>query len=131
VESSEVRFDISELARLGGVSPRTLRYWGERGLLRPVGRGPGGRRAFGPEALERIRFIGRLKRLGLTLRQIAELNEAFERGRTPKMLDHLEALLDQRLAEIAERLAELRRLEDDLRAYRDHIRSRNARNPQP
>ncbi len=119
--------DIAELARRAGVSSRTIRYYGELGLLPATGRGPGGRRLYGPEALERLRFIGRLKGLGLTLEEIGRLNRAFARGSTPELLGELEVLLDQQLATVDRRLEELQKLRQELVVYRDRIRTRRAR----
>lgn len=119
--------DIAELAAEAGVSARTIRYYGELGLLSAEGRGPGGRRRYGEEALERLRFIARLKQLGMTLEEIADLNESFARGRTPAMLARLEPLLDARLDQVDRRLAELQRLRADLAAYRDRIRTKRIR----
>ncbi|MDH4246698.1 MAG: MerR family transcriptional regulator, partial [Deltaproteobacteria bacterium] len=64
---------IGTLARHAGVSTRTIRYYEEIGLLKTARRFAGGRRIFGSEALERLRFIGRLKRLGFSLEEIREL----------------------------------------------------------
>lgn len=86
-------FDITELAAQAGVSSRTLRYYGELGLISSDGRGPGGRRHYAPDTLERLRFIDRLKQLGLTLEEIGLLARSFERGNTAAMLDELETLL--------------------------------------
>lgn len=116
--------DISQLATRSGVSSRTVRYYGELGLLRPSARGPGGRRLYGADACQRLRFIARLKSLGLTLDQIGELNSAFDRGATPAMLDHLDSLLARRLEEIDARVAELQSLASELRSYQDHVRLR-------
>lgn len=116
--------DIAELARAAGVSARTIRYYGELGLLRATGRGPGGRRNYAADALERLRFIGRLKQLGMTLEEIGELNDAFDRGRTPAMLARLEELLDARVAQVDERLRDLERLQRDLRDYRARIHTK-------
>jgi DNA-binding transcriptional MerR regulator len=116
--------DIAALARAAGVSARTIRYYGELDLLTAVRRGPGGRRRYGPDALERLRFIARLKHLGMTLDEIAELNRAFARGRTPAMLERLLELLDARLAQVGERLRDLGKLEAELRDYRGRIAAR-------
>lgn len=119
-------FDIADLARAAGVSARTIRYYGELGLLDAEARGPGGRRRFGSEALERLRFIARLKQLGMTLEEIGALNDAFASGRTSAMLARLLPMLDARLLQVDERLGELQRLRADLTSYRDRIRSKRA-----
>ena len=119
--------DISELAQLAGVSSRTIRYYGERGLVLPESRGPGGRRLFHPDALDRLRFIHRLKHLGMRLEDIAQLNAAFEQGDTPGMLNELDSLLEQRLQELTVRQAELEDLNSELHSYRERIRAKRDR----
>ena len=90
--------DIADLASEAGVSSRTIRYYGELGLLDIEARGPGGRRLYGEDALERLLFITRLKHLGMTLEEIGNLNHAFDRGQTSAMLTHLDDLLLARRA---------------------------------
>jgi DNA-binding transcriptional MerR regulator len=116
--------DITDLAAQAGVSARTIRYYGELGLLPAAERGPGGRRRFGADAPERLRFIARLKRLGLTLEEIGDLNRRFSAGATPAMLAALLPKLDQRLAQVEESLTELTTLKQDLASYRDRISRR-------
>jgi len=116
---------IGALARQAGVSTRTVRYYEEIGLLRTARRYAGGRRVFEPDALERLRFIGRLKRLGVSLDEIAELHEIFALQRpTRAMLHVLDDKLAEHLGALEEQLRELGRLREDLRAYQSHIRRR-------
>ena len=118
---------IGGLARAAGVSTRTVRYYEEIGLLRTARRFAGGRRVFDADALERLRFIGRLKRLGFSLEEIAELNAVFELQRsTAAMLQVLDGQLGQRLESLADRLRELERLREELLSYRQHIGRRLA-----
>ncbi len=124
ITASEPGFDIADLARQADVSSRTIRYYAELGLLAPSGRGPGGRRLYGPDALERLHFIARLKQLGLTLDEIGALNRSFDRGRTRAMLADLERMLDDRIAQVRERIGQLEALESELQAYRDRIRAK-------
>ncbi|KAA3612917.1 MAG: MerR family transcriptional regulator [Planctomycetota bacterium] len=126
MSGSESAFDIAELAQRAQVSSRTIRYYGELGLLPHCGRGPGGRRLYGQDALERLGFIQRLKGLGLTLEEIGQLNQAFARGRTEGMLDELEALLLHHLESVHLRIEDLRRLHEQLGQYLDHIRRRRS-----
>ncbi len=119
-------YDIAALAEAAGVSTRTLRYYGELGLLPAASRGPGGRRRFAADAPARLRFIARLKHLGMTLEEIGELNTAFDRGRTPAMLARLLELLDARLDQVGERLRDLQSLEAELRDYRRRIAAKKS-----
>lgn len=125
--SAKHAWDIAELAREAALSARTIRYYEELGLVKPTGRGTSNRRLYGADALERLRFIGRLKSLGLTLDEIAELNRSFDRGNTPAMLDDLDEMLGERLAQLAEKKRELAQLQKDLDRYRARIRERRQR----
>ena len=118
-------YPIGSLAREAGVSTRTIRYYEEIGLLKTARRYAGGRRVFQSDALERLRFIGRLKRLGFSLEEISELNDVFEmRQSTAAMLGVLDRQLETHMNTIDEQLAELSRLRDDLTIYRERIGGR-------
>jgi DNA-binding transcriptional MerR regulator len=116
---------ISELAEKTGVSPRTLRYYEELGLLPGVRRRAGGRRVYGRDEVERLRFIQRLKRLGLSLAEIRDLNAVHAiQGSTRAMLVRLEELLGKQLAELDGRIGELQALREEIQKYRAHVASR-------
>jgi len=61
--------DITEVARLTGLTARALRFYEARGLVMPL-RSASGRRYYGPAELERLHQIVAMKRAGLTLAQI-------------------------------------------------------------
>ncbi|MEE2677165.1 MAG: MerR family transcriptional regulator [Myxococcota bacterium] len=116
---------IAEVCSITGLSPRTVRYYEEVGLLPGVRRRAGGRRVYGPDEIERLRFIGRLKALGLSLAEIKELNAVYAiGGSTRAMLERLEGVLEQRLGDLDRRIAELCTLRDEIAKYRDHVGSR-------
>ncbi len=107
------------------LSPRTVRYYEELGLLANVRRRAGGRRVYGPDEIERLRFIQRLKALGLSLAEIGELNAVHALGgSTRAMLGRLDELLGRRLEDIESRLGELARLRDEIAKYRGRVTSR-------
>ncbi|WP_228983081.1 MerR family transcriptional regulator [Streptomyces sp. DH12] len=71
---------MEELAEAAGITPRTLRFYRERGLIPPPRRE--GRIAwYGPHHLARLRTIAGLLERGHTLNGIADLASAFESGR--------------------------------------------------
>jgi DNA-binding transcriptional MerR regulator len=118
-------FTISEVGAATGLSARTVRYWEELGLLPGVRRRAGGRRVYGSDELERLRFIQRLKALGLSLAEVKELNAVYAiGGSTRAMLERLDVLLGRRLAELDARIAELRDLRDEIEIYRGRVRGR-------
>ncbi|MCS5637609.1 MAG: MerR family transcriptional regulator [Myxococcota bacterium] len=108
-------------ARLG-LSARTIRYYEELGLLPGVRRRTAGRRVYGASELERLRFIERLKKLGLSLGEIKQLNALYAiNGSTGAMLGHLGELLDAHLAKLDGRISELMGLREEMGRYREHV----------
>ena len=86
-----------------------MRYYERLGLLPRPARSAAGYRRYDQGAVERLRFVKGAQRVGLRLREIAELLEVMDRGQCP--CGHTEALLRQRLAEVdaqLDRLAVLR-----------------------
>ena len=125
VQPAEVAYPIGALARIAGVSTRTVRSYEEIRLLETARRFSGGRRVFGPDALERLRFIARLKRLGFSLEEIRHLNEVFSLQRsTVQMLHVLDGQLEAHIRQLDEQLQELTALRGDLEAYRQRIGTR-------
>lgn len=118
---------ITEVCQRTGLSPRTLRYYEEIGLLPDVRRSEGGRRVYGPDALERLGFIQRLKALGLSLAEIRELNAVYAiGGSTEALLERLHELLGHHLDDVDQRLAALADLRSELARYRTHVEERLA-----
>lgn len=116
---------IAKVCERTGLSPRTVRYYEEIGLLPGVRRSEGGRRVYGADEVERLGFITRLKALGLSLKEIRELNAVHAiGGSTEAMLERLHDLLDVHLSDVDRRLSELRDLRDQLATYRDHVEAR-------
>lgn len=122
---AEPSLTIRQVCDQTGLSPRTVRYYEELGLLPDVRRKSGGRRVYRADELERLRFIQRLKTLGLSLAQIRELNAVYAiAGSTRDMLARLDRLLDERLEQLDARIAELTDLRGEIHRYRVHIQRR-------
>jgi DNA-binding transcriptional MerR regulator len=68
-----VVLQIGEAANRVGLSLRTIRHWGEVGLVVPSGRSAGGFRLYTEDDVERMLFIKTLKPLDLSLEQIRDL----------------------------------------------------------
>ena len=64
-------YGVDELADLGGVTRRTVRYYIQEGLL-PAPLGVGRGRHYGPEHLERLLRIKAMQERGLALSEVRE-----------------------------------------------------------
>jgi DNA-binding transcriptional MerR regulator len=79
-EPGEARFRIGEVAAQAGVSPRTLRYYQELGLLDPAGLSPGGSRRYSARDVARLRRILELRDvMGFDLERINIILHAEDR----------------------------------------------------
>ena len=76
-ESSEACLQIGEVAERTGVTQRTLRFYEEKGLLRPPTRMEGGFRLYSEDDVSRVEHIRRLQNLlGVALAEIKEMVDA-------------------------------------------------------
>jgi DNA-binding transcriptional MerR regulator len=121
-------YQIGELANLLEMSPRTIRYYEEIGLLNSVKRIEGGKRIYTDKDFQRLRFITRLKHLGLTLSEMLELEDIYQIHRTDrKVLSRLLELLDTHAVKIDERINSLNKLRADIISYQEKVRQKLSR----
>ncbi len=79
VDATEPYLQIGEVADRTGVTQRTLRFYEERGLLKPPSRMDGGFRLYSDDDVARVEQIKRMQSLlGLTLAEIKDMVEAEE-----------------------------------------------------
>ncbi|TVT32537.1 MerR family transcriptional regulator, partial [Amycolatopsis rhizosphaerae] len=130
-----MRFSISEVARISGVSARTLRHYDQLGLLPPAEVGRNGYRWYGRGELLRLQRILLLRRLGLGLERIGEvlrqgtgeaeaLHEQLVRLRAER--EHLDRVIGAVEATIADlgaaRISDPERFFEGLRQEKDAMR---------
>ena len=78
-DGTEAYLQIGEVADRTGVTQRTLRFYEEKGLLRPPSRMDGGFRLYSEQDVQRVGHIRRLQNLlGVTLAEIKEMVDAEE-----------------------------------------------------
>ena len=122
-------YTITELAREFDITPRTIRYYEDQGLISPKREGSGGRvRVYGARDRIRLKLTLRGKRLGLTLSEIKDLVDMYDSpkdssaqlqrflavlARHREMLEQQREDLEVTLSEIAMHEAQCRRLLDD------------------
>ena len=122
-------YTITELAREFDITPRTIRFYEDQGLMSPKREGSGGRvRVYGARDRTRLKLTLRGKRLGLTLSEIKDLVDMYDSpkdssaqlqrflavlGRHREMLEQQREDLELTLSEIALHEAQCRRLLDE------------------
>lgn len=102
----------NEIAKLAGVSVRTLRHYHAIGLLPEPPRGENGYRDYGAEDLVRLLRIKRLSSLGFSLSRIGEVLDEMDANLADAIGPNADAALDELDRELAlqiERLQEQRR----------------------
>jgi len=108
--ASDPVYTIGELSKRFDLTYRALRFYESRGLLEPRRRGSS--RLYGIKDVERLTFIVKAKKLGLTLTAIAQTLREADSGQTLRLsretcLAQI-AALERKLAQTQEALAELR-----------------------
>lgn len=116
---------IGELARTVDLSQRTIRYYEEIGLLHSVRRIENGKRVYTDDDVRRLKFINRLKVLGLSLAEMVELEKVYRTQRNNReILPKLLAILDERVVQIDDRISQLTALKTEIREYQVRLRGK-------
>ncbi|HWF56499.1 MAG TPA: MerR family transcriptional regulator [Solirubrobacteraceae bacterium] len=140
--ATEQRLRIGEVAEQTGVTPRTIRYWEEIGLLEAgAERVQGKHRCYTPAEVDRIREIVRLRDLlGLSLEQLSQLVEA-ETARAAlrkelhvtedpenrqRILTELLGHIETQLSLVHSRRLEIEQLEEELSTKQALVKTRLA-----
>lgn len=111
------RFAISDLAREFGITPRTIRFWEDQGILAPEREGRN--RVFTRRDRARLKMALRGKRLGLSLAEIKDLIGMYSgtEDETPQLIECLRIMsrrreaLEQQREDIEAMLAEISQFE--------------------
>ena len=124
-EGGPAAYRIGEVAAKVTLTERTIRYYEELGLLDSVKRLEGGTRVYTDDDVRRLKFIRKLKVLGLSLQEMHELDGLYQQRRSNRgVLPRLIELLDAHLETVDGRIAELQTLRDEIRTYREHVAQR-------
>ena len=103
------QYTTGEIARLCGVSVRTVQYYDSRGILTPGALSEGGRRLYSEGDVRRLRIICFLRGIGLSIGSIAELLAEKDPGSVIALL--LQQQRGQLESEVREKRAQLDVLE--------------------
>jgi len=108
------RYKIGELARLTGLTPRTLRYYEELDLIKSE-RTAGGQRLYGSASRKRLDMIESLKAAGFRLQEIRHLLLEWKRSSVGReAAEKLLAILETKHREVTRTVEILTRLKHQL-----------------
>jgi DNA-binding transcriptional MerR regulator len=103
---------IGDIARKSDVTPATIRYYEEIGLLTPPPRSEGGYRRYSTATLEELQFIKKGQSLGFSLEEIGEILKLSRAGEAP--CSHVLELAQRNLAAADDRIRQLQAFRDRL-----------------
>lgn len=133
----DTHYTITDLAREFDITPRTIRFYENHGLLAPERTGANGtRRVYSARDRTRLKLTLRGKRLGFSLIEVASLLDLYD---SPKgTIAQLRAFLDtiaahrasltQQLSDLTAQLAELDAYETEGRESLEQLRDRQTQN---
>jgi DNA-binding transcriptional MerR regulator len=90
-----MRYTVKQLAKLAGVTPRTLHYYDAIGLLRPANYGDNGYRFYGEEAVLRLQQILFYRELDFSLEQIKAILDRPDFDLLQALQSHRNGLLER------------------------------------
>lgn len=91
-----MEYTVQKLAKIAGVSSRTLRYYDEIGILKPARINSSGYRIYGQAEVDRLQQILFYRELGVSLENIKEIITAPSFDAAAALKEHREKLLAKR-----------------------------------
>lgn len=111
------KYTTGEIAKLCGVTVRTVQYYDNRDLLNPSQLSEGGRRLYSDDDLKRMQVICYLRDMGLSINNISQLlSEDQPEKVLSLLLREQEKQLCGEITEREEKLAKLRQLQKAIKA---------------
>ena len=111
------KFTTGEIAKLCGVTVRTVQYYDTRGILIPSGLSEGGRRLYSEDDLKRMKVICFLRDVDLPIDAISQiLQEKHPEKVIALLIEQQENALSEEIAKKQEKLEKLRELKNGLKS---------------
>lgn len=115
LSGKEITYSISELAHEFDVTPRTIRYYEDEGLLTPQREGQ--TRIYSHRDKIRLKLTLRGKRLGFSLAEIRELFDMYDTDKSSKnQLNSMISLIESKRSALHQQLEDIQMLMAELEA---------------
>ena len=105
---------IGEVARRSSLSVKTIRFYCDEGLVRPISRSEGGYRLFDEAVFAELALIRTLKAMDLSLQDITQILESRRSGVCS--CASLKDTIRSKAGEVGEKIEALRHLHQELNA---------------
>ena len=111
------KYTTGEIAKLCGVTVRTVQYYDTRGILVPTELSEGGRRLYSEDDLKRMRVICFLRETDLPIDAISQiLKEEHPENLISLLIEQQEQILSEEISGKQEKLAKLKDLKNGLKS---------------
>ncbi len=111
------KYTTGEMAKLCGVTVRTVQYYDARGILIPSELSEGGRRLYSEDDLKRLKVICFLRELDIPIDAISKiLKEEHPEKVIGLLIEQQESVLSNEISEKKEKLEKLHELENGLKS---------------
>ena len=104
--------NIGEIAKRANLPTKTVRYYADVGLVKPIGRSGAGYRTYDDKALRKLIFVRRSRAMGFSIEECRKLLGLYEdQGRASA---EVREIAQHHLTEVDEKLKELKKLQKEL-----------------
>ena len=104
--------NISEAARLSGLSAKTIRYYEDIALIAPASRGDNGYRQYDHKAVEELHFLARARDVGFDLQECRQLLDL--QRNTARQSRHARELVLEKSRQLQSRIEQLQAMQSVL-----------------
>lgn len=111
------KYTTGEVAKLCGITVRTVQYYDSRGILKPSQFSEGGRRLYSDHDVQRMQLVCMLRNLGLSLDTIRKIQKE------PNSASVISALLEEQSRKLQAEIAEYQIQNDAIQTLLKGLRS--------
>ncbi len=115
------QLNIGDVAKLTGLSTKTIRFYEDEGCIPPVARSESGYRVYSQGDVWRLRLVKQIRLLGLPLADVKPLVSQSMDTECNVFAGDLTSMLQRQKLEIESRIMELESLRDQIDVLEGHI----------
>ncbi|WP_439133358.1 Cu(I)-responsive transcriptional regulator [Pseudomaricurvus sp.] len=104
--------NISQAAKISGLSPKTIRYYERIELIDPASRSENGYRDYSNKDLDVLRFVQRARSTGFSVEECRQLLSLYQN--TERHSSEVKELVQEKLQRVEAQITELQHMRDTL-----------------